>query len=274
MEWAEYIKEIDRAWDTLTREDLEARFLELDGAVKADHGPDSWVYGAMQNELGGFYRGQGRYAEAETCFRRAMALFEAHLGKSDPAYATALNNLAGTHRLAGRPELAEEEFGRCLALYRETVGTDHILYASGLNNLSLVCLDRGEAARAAQLQRQALEILKGLPDRRDELAASLINLGALCQRLGRLEEAEEHLSEAIRMLREELGTNTPHYHAALNGLGAVHCAQGRYDRAEDDFTQAAQTAQAMFGPDHWEVKAAREHAALARTSRQEQEGRP
>ena len=264
MEWTEYLKQIDEAWETLTKEALHERYLEIDAAVEADHGPDSWVCGAMKNELGALYRGESRYEDAERCFRRAMTLFETHLGRQSSAYATALNNLAGTHRLAKQLDLAEEEFGRCLELYRQTVGTDHVLYASGLNNLSLVYLDRGDLPRAAELQARAAEILKALPDQRDELASSLINLGALYQRLGRLREAEEHLTEAITMFREELGTVTPHYHAALNGLGVVRYSQGRFAEAEQCFLEAAEAARTLYGPDHWEVRAAREHAALVR----------
>lgn len=263
-EWSEYLKEIDDAWNTLPQSALEARFLEIDARVKADYGSDSRVYGAMRNEIGAFYKGEGRFSEAEACFGQAVDIFQSETGKESSAYATALNNLAGTHRLMGEADKAETEFMSCLELYAATVGRNHVLYAAGLNNLSLCCLDKGDFSQAAELLRRASDILSGLPDRWDELAVSLINLGCLYQRLGRLDEADEKLTQALRMFREKLGTDTPHYHAALNGLGAVHYAQKRFKEAVSDFTAAAEAARLMYGPDHYEVKAAEQHAEAAR----------
>lgn len=73
--------------------------------------------------------------------------------------------------------------------------------------------------------------------------------------------ALEERPEALLMFRDELGTDTPHYRASLNALGVVRYASGRYDQAKADFSAAA--AQRLYGPDHWEVQAAREHAWLA-----------
>lgn len=263
MTWSEYLRETDAAYE-LAPSDAEARLLALLEQCGAEYGRGSMEYGSMRNELGAFYKGQGRFAEAEDCFKGALSLFERHAGVRSPFFATALNNLAGTHRLAGSLDEAEEEFRRCLAIYSDTVGESHILYASGLNNLSLVYLDRNLPDKAAALLSDAAEILRALPDARDELAVSLINLGALLRELGRTEEAEARLREALRMFREELGTDTPHYHAALNELGSVCLSAGRFAEAEALFTSAADAAEALYGADHCDVTAARKHAQLAR----------
>ena len=268
MDWSEYIKEIDAAWDVLPHDELEARLLELAEQVKHDHGAESPVYGSMLNELGAFYKGEGRFEEAERRFINASELI---WGKSsDETYATVLNNLAGTHRLMGKLDEAEREFRECISLYQSSIGTRHVLYAAALNNLSLVCMERDDLGAAAEYQFKAAKVLAGLPQCRDELAVSLINLGTLYQRLGRAEEAETNITEAIRMLREELGIDTPHYHAALNALGVIRYGQGRYAEAESDFRAAASAAEALYGSEHYEAKAAREHAAMARRQLEEQ----
>jgi tetratricopeptide (TPR) repeat protein len=220
----------------------------------------------MVNELGAYYKGTGRFEEAERCFLQALDL----LADEGDGHATALNNLAGTHRLMGRLDDAEIEFRRCLGLYRDSVGERHVLYAAALNNLSLVCMERDQLEDAARYQAQAADILAGLPQYRDELAVSLINLGTLYQRLGRDSEAEKKLTEAINMFREELGARTPHYHAALNGLGVVHYRQGRYADAEAEFLAAAEAAEVLYGADHYEAQAARKHAQMARQQLEDQ----
>lgn len=264
MEWTSYLLEIDQAYETLSGPGLEARLQDLGRGCRAEFGPDSGEYASLLSELGAYYKGQGKLVESEDQFRASLDLLASSVGRESPAYATALNNLAGVHRLQGRLGEAEQEFRTCLDLYEATVGQGDLLYAAGLNNLSLVCLDRGELDRAAELQTQAAEILRALPQCRDELAVSLCNLGVLFQRLGRLTQAEEKLSQALDLFQGELGTDTPHYHAALNAMGVVCYTAGRWREAESHFQAAAQAAGTLYGSDHWEARAAREHAELAR----------
>ena len=100
-----------------------------------------------------------------------------------------------------------------------------------------------------------------MPDRRDELAAALCNLGELRRRQGRPEEAERCLLRALELFQRELGVDTPHYHAALNGLGGLCCEVGRYEEACRWFLAAAEK---LYGSEHREHRAALEHLRMAR----------
>lgn len=264
MELREYLEQVDQAYETLSGGDLEERIRALADACRLEYGEESAPYASLLGELGAYYRGQGRYEESEDCFQRSLDLLGKTVGKESPAYATALNNLASVHRFTGRYADAEREYAACLALYRRTVGTGDVLYAAGLNGLSMVYLDQNLLLQAARLQTRAAEILDALPQCRDELAVSLCNLGLLLRQMGRLKEAEEKLTQAVALFEGELGTHTPHYHAALNGLGSVDYAAGRYRQAQARFRQAAQAAEALYGPDHWECRVAKEHMEMAR----------
>ena len=268
MEWNRYIIEIDKAY-SLAPAEAETRLLQLDSACAQEYGKDSFFYGSICNELGAFYKGQGRFNEAETCFRRAITLFERHAASGDPACATSYNNLAGVLRLQGRPEEAEQLFQKSLQMYAETVGTKHILYAAALNNLSLVALDQNQLMQATEYQARAIAILRTLPACRDELAAALVNLGALYQKVGKAEEAVPFLDEALRMFETELGTDSPHYHAALNGRGVLRYTFGDFAAAEADFLSAARAAERMYGTNHYEAKSARANAQAARRAMEE-----
>lgn len=264
MTQAEYFNQVDLAYETLRGFDLEARLRALAEQAGGEYGRESGVYASVLSELGGYYRGQGRYNESADTFRRVICLLKASVGEHSPAYATALNNLAGTYRLMGEFEKAEQSFLLCLGIYEQTLGRGHVLYAAGLNNLSLVALDRKEPEQAARLLHQASDILSKLPECRDEYATSLVNLAALYRQCGQQEQAQRNLLEAVGLYENELGTDTPHYHAALNALGLVCADLGRRSQAQFWLDKAVCAAETLYGPAHPDVAAIRAHqAALA-----------
>ncbi len=60
------------------------------------------------NNLAEVYRLEGRYAEAEPLFKRALAIFEKALGPEHPNVATGLENYAALLRKTGRADEATE----------------------------------------------------------------------------------------------------------------------------------------------------------------------
>ncbi len=54
------------------------------------------------NNLAALYHAQGRYAEAEPLYNRALAILEKALGPGHPLVATSLNNLAELYKAQGR----------------------------------------------------------------------------------------------------------------------------------------------------------------------------
>jgi len=264
MELESYLAQVDRAYETLRGPALEDRLRELEAQSAAAFGEESREHASLLSELGAFYRGQGRFEESERAFLRAMDL----LAEGTADWATAVNNLAGTHRMMKKLDEAEEEFTRAGDCYAATLGRDHVLYAATLNNRSLVCLERGKTDRAADYLRAASEILKGLPEKVDEYASSLCNLGALYDRQGRLDDADSTLREAVALFEGPLGTDTPHYHAALNTLGIVCCHRKDWAGAETAFRRAADAAKALYGEEHREYAAICRHLAMARERRE------
>lgn len=266
MDLQQYFAEVDRAYTQLRGPQLEARLQVLCAEAGAEHGEESDVYAALSSELGGYYRGQRRFAESEAAFLRTQQILKTLLGSASPDYATALNNLAGTHRLMREFERAEAEFSEALEIYRATLGERHVLYASALNNLSLLCMDRGDLKSAAEYLRRSADILSGLPECRDELAASLCNLAALERANGRAAEAVPYLAQAIALFEHELGTDTPHYHAALTMLGLCRCDLRDPGGAREAFLQAAAAAQALYGAQHPEYLRITEYLKQAEES--------
>lgn len=251
----QYFERIDNAYASLSGGDLEKVLIAIAGECCSDFGEESVQYASVLSELGGYYRGQGRLKESVDHFTRAADLLSRLCGDDGTDYATALNNLAGTYRLAGDYNRAEALFQKVLGIYSRKVGKRSVLYASGLNNLSLVYLDRGDHDKAFAMQKESLEVLRGLPECRDELASGLCNLGAIYLNTGRFQDALNLYSEAAQMYEKELGTVTPHYHAAYNGIGFACFQSGDYAASVMAFEKAYQAANRLYGENHRETEA-------------------
>ena len=60
------------------------------------------------DDLAGLRQDQGRYDEAESLYRRALAILEVRLGPDHPDVATSLSNLARLHHPRGTTDPARE----------------------------------------------------------------------------------------------------------------------------------------------------------------------
>ncbi len=89
------------------------------------------------NNLALLYDAQGKYAQAEPLYRRALAIREKALGPEHPDLATDLNNLALLYRAQGKYAQAEPLSRRALAIWEKALGPDHPQVATTLNNLAL-----------------------------------------------------------------------------------------------------------------------------------------
>lgn len=174
--------------------------------------------------LGKARRDQSQFAEAETCFRAAIAqrpdLAEAHnnLGSvlkelerfdealvcyqtaiaHNPHLAQAHNNLGNLLKLIGRPKEAPACYRRALELQPD--------YAQAYNNLANVLKDLGQGREALECYARALEIDPNYADAHYNRANTL-------QRMGRLGEAREAYERALAL--------KPNFADACNNLGST-----------------------------------------------------
>ena len=69
------------------------------------------------------YDNQGRYAEAEPLYKRALAIYEQELGPDYAEVAISLNNLAELYDHQGRARRPSRSTSEALAIY-EALGPD------------------------------------------------------------------------------------------------------------------------------------------------------
>ena len=151
---------------------------------------------------------QGRIAEAEPLYKRALAIYEKAYGPGHPDVAAGLINLAGLY--AKKDDYAEAEplYKRALAIEEKALGPDHPDVATGLNNLAALYHAEGHTAEAEPLLKRALAIKqKTLSPTHLDIAYSFDNLAFVYEDQGRSGEALDAARQAVAILIRRVTQN-------------------------------------------------------------------
>lgn len=175
----------------------------------------------------------GRLDAAESQLRQALALAEAHEGKT----AGLTLNLGILASSRGEFKTADQQYRRALARYRAE--EDRGGEAKAYNGLGVLAWKQGEYAESGYMHQRALDIRREL-GLRGEAATSVNNLGTVAALRGRWGEAEGFYSEA-RTLHRELG-NDAHYARSTSNLAAIRLWQGRYAESTSLASEAVAVA--------------------------------
>ncbi|WP_417914681.1 tetratricopeptide repeat protein [Candidatus Electronema sp. JM] len=203
------------------------------------------------NELALVYDAQGRYAEAEPLYKRALAIREQKLGKDHPDVADTLNNLAWLYYRQARYAEAEPLSKRALEIREQKLGKDHSDVASTLNNLAALYESNDRYAEAEPLYKRALAIREQkLGKNHPDVANALNNLALLYYDQGNYAEAEPLYKRALAIREQKLGKDHPDVATALHNLAKLYKAQGRYEEAEPLYKRALAIREQKLGKDH------------------------
>ncbi len=205
---------------------------------------------ASLNNLAILYADQGRYAEAEPLYKRALAIKEKVLGPEHVDFATTLDSLASLYADQGRFAEAEPLYKRALAIKEKVLGPEHIDFAGRLNNLATLYKDQSRYAEAEPLYKRALAIKeKVLGPGHPSFAGSLDNLAILYADQSRYAEAEPLYKRALAIREKALGPEHPEFAASLNYLAVLYTDQSRYAEAEPLYERALAIREKSLGPD-------------------------
>ena len=101
---------------------------------------------------------QGRGAEAEKHYRRALGELEEVFGPDHLEVAGCLNNMGVCMRDLGRQIEAQHMHRRALRIRQALLGREHPDVAMSLNNLASCLYDLGDLQEAQPMLRRALDI--------------------------------------------------------------------------------------------------------------------
>ncbi|MBI2823851.1 MAG: serine/threonine protein kinase [Planctomycetia bacterium] len=244
------------------------------------------------NNVGTLWQATGRAAEAVASFREARELFRAlNEGTTDnPANRQGLNsataNVAAALAASGNLAAAKTTFAEAIDGWQSltndfpAIAEYRSAQAQALSNLGALLeqLDDRDAAlaqhaRARELCQRLVDDNAAVPAYRELLATSLHRLGDLATRREQFAEADELLSQAIR-LRTELADERPHRADGQHQWALVSSSAGRLLMAQHDATKAKfyfheatehEGRALKLDPDRgeYQVSLARERASLA-----------
>jgi tetratricopeptide (TPR) repeat protein len=156
--------------------------------------------GITIHELGRAIRDQGRAAEAEETFRRALALAEEG-GDTAVSRGITMHELGRAIRDQGRAAEAEKTFRRALAL-KEEGGDTAVSRGITVDNLGRAIRDQGRAAEAEESFRRALALAEEGGATAVSRGITMHNLGRAILDQGRAAEAEETFRRALALAKE------------------------------------------------------------------------
>ncbi len=197
------------------------------------YGPTSRQVAAAYALLSRVRASQGLTEEAEGFAREALRINLDTLGPvhKDTAYSrAALANLLIKRRNYSE---AEEQLRQSLAVYEQTLPPDHPYVASSEHLLGEVLLRKRELNDAEALLTAAMNRWKRTNSPAWRAARSESALGEVLHLQGRNAEAEQHLTQAYKVLAADEGADRDARIAARERVERFYTARGQRERLEE-----------------------------------------
>ncbi|KAH7418662.1 hypothetical protein BKA64DRAFT_691181 [Cadophora sp. MPI-SDFR-AT-0126] len=217
----------------------------VDGKVDMD-GLD-WAF----HNFGDIFTDQGKLAEAEEMYIRALEGCEKALGPDHTSTLDTVNNLGMLYKDQGKLAKAEKMYIRALQGREEALGPDHTSTLQTVNNLGILYKDQGKLVEAEQIYIRALQGKeKALGPDHTSTLDTVHNLGFLYSDQGKLVEAEKMYIRALEGCEKALGPDHTSTLGTVNNLGMLYKDQGKLAEAEKMYIRALEGFEEALGPEH------------------------
>jgi tetratricopeptide (TPR) repeat protein len=229
----------------------EGRQWAAHAAAHAEARRDELQQAAVAAALAGVALREGKYDEAESLARRALAQREARLGPEHDGILSSLNMLGLIAIETGKFEEARAHFERMIAVAEPILGRDHPELAKPMNNLANIAWREGKYDAAKASFERALDLQRGAHgDDHRNVAQLENNLAAVAMSTGHHDEAERRFTRALAIWRAALGQEHPLVADALNNLAVVAVARGKPDVARQYDEEALAIRTKSMPEDH------------------------
>jgi len=203
----------------------------------AEIGFDGWV--------------EGKYAEAEPVYLRALELRRLLLGEEQDDTVSTMNNLATLYMSEGKYADAEPLLTNVVEIRRRVRGEDEPRTLISMNNLALLYRNQGDYSQAESLFAKVLKARRRLVGQNNpDMLKTMDALAGLYRITERYADAEPLLTEVLEARRGVLGEQHPDTLASLNSMALLYLEQHRYAQAEDLFNRVMEVRRRVLGPDH------------------------
>lgn len=206
--------------------------------------------------LAEYLQAVGKHSEAESCYRRALAVHAALYPSSPDRQWLMEQNLS-----LGNTCLAQNEFERAGAAFNNALQlADTALAATDpkripiYEGLGQLAFKRGHFNEAIECYQQILHIDEVNHSGPNRIAARWNNLGRVYQAGGGLEKAIECFQQAAELWKDS-GTSEHHANRALalKNLALVYQTQGKLPEARQTLLDAIICSEEIYGADHPDI---------------------
>ncbi|KAF8850968.1 TPR-like protein [Acephala macrosclerotiorum] len=209
-----------------------------------------WKDGAL-NYLGHLYAEQGKLAEAEAMYSRALQGCEEALGPKHISTLLTVGNLGNLYIDQGKLAEAEAMYSRALQGFEEALGPKHTSTLDTVHNLGNLYIDQGKLAEAEAMYSRALGGKEeALGPKHTSTLDTIMNQGSLYYTQGKLYDAEAKYSWALQGYEEVLGPDHTSTLDTVDNLGIFYATQRKLTEAEAMFYRALKGREKALGPDH------------------------
>jgi CHAT domain-containing protein/tetratricopeptide (TPR) repeat protein len=223
-----------------------ARISRLSAEEKADLA----AAGKLQRE-GEVLREQGRYAQAETHFRKVLAIHARILGEKHPLTAQSCNWVFLSLKAQGKYRDAEPLARRALTIHQQVLGDEHPDTAISYNNLAASLSDQGKYVEANRMFRQGLAICRKVLGEEHYLTAiSYNNLADNLKSQGNYTDAEPLFRKALVILQKLLGDEHLNTVPLYSNLAGVLAYQNKPAEAEVLCRKSLVICRKVLGDEH------------------------
>lgn len=239
-------------------EAITARSLLDQGALRIDHelSVQPAVRAAMQDVMGGAYRGLGLYEQSRVLLQEAMRTRVELFGTEHADVLQTATKIASLSTSTGDFEESEALHREALALSQKIYGADSLTAAMLLTGLANAIYEQGRHDEARAEYAAAIDMHARLsPDESYAKAVTLHGYGWLLTNMGEFEEAEALLRSSVAMLKATVGEFHPEVPAAMNHLTYALMDSGQWDAAETIMREGMTLSIKIYGEEHPSVSA-------------------
>ncbi|MEJ1971525.1 MAG: serine/threonine-protein kinase [Lacunisphaera sp.] len=245
---AEHAKDMDAVgtyFEDSSRFEEARKLFEPALAIQERIAPDSLEVAALLINLADNHDQTSHHVEAESLYRRALALAETKLGPDAPLLGRWLmlygSSLMQLHRL---PE-AEAMERRAIPILEKS--HDH-LFSQALSVLTNILNQQGLLEEAVAIGRQALAATDKPGAKALDLGLALNNLALPLRKLKRYDEAQPLLERAYGLWEREFGPDNARPNIVLLNLAQIKMGRGDLAAAEPMLRRALANLEKALGP--------------------------
>lgn len=207
------------------------------------------------NGLANNYQAQGRYADAEALYRKALTTVRAQSKPDTINETVVLGNLADVLTLQGRTDEATRLLGLALATREKELGPDHLLVARTLHTMARVRISLDDMSEeTAAILRRAIQIKeRHLGPSNIDVAATVSLLATVLCNQERFQEASDAYLRMLTITQDVLGSGHPDVGMSYHNVGVFFTDARRFNDAEQFLRQSLVIFEHAHGPNHPEV---------------------